>query len=244
MPSFSHTLIRLGPFADQGCKIVFDKTSVTVFHLDGHPILKGWRDLDGPRLWKLPLTAPPPPPACTPPLAPIAVGSSAAMSAFLPHPSQSFRATSTAGENILAIFLHKATQSMAMAAQASSTPYNPRTLALSSISALVSFYHACLGFPVKQTWLDAIKAVNCDTFDSLTYSNVERYCPGTNKTILGNLAHLHQNVWSTKLKLPTPPAPPAPLPTAPSATDVPSNQVFITVHPLSRLYTETLTAFH
>jgi hypothetical protein len=48
MPSFPHTLIGLGPFADQGCKIVFNKTSVTVFHLDGHPILKGWQDLDTP----------------------------------------------------------------------------------------------------------------------------------------------------------------------------------------------------
>jgi hypothetical protein len=50
MPSFPHTLIGLGPFTDQGCKIVFDKTLVTVFHPGGHPILKGWRDLDGPRL--------------------------------------------------------------------------------------------------------------------------------------------------------------------------------------------------
>jgi hypothetical protein len=58
----------------------------------------------------------------------------------------------------------------------SSTPYNPQTqtLDLPSISTLVSFYHACLGFPVKQTWLDAIKAGNCDTFDGHTYSNVAR----------------------------------------------------------------------
>jgi hypothetical protein len=30
------------------------------------------------------------------------------------------------------------------------------------MGALVGFYHACLGFPVKQTWLDAIKAGNCN----------------------------------------------------------------------------------
>jgi hypothetical protein len=29
MPSFPHTLIGLGPFADQGCNIVFTKTAVT-----------------------------------------------------------------------------------------------------------------------------------------------------------------------------------------------------------------------
>jgi hypothetical protein len=147
MPSVPHTLICLGPFANQGYKIVFDKTLVTVYHLDGHPILSGWRDLDGPRLWQLPLTAPPSLPAHLPPLAPLAGGLSVAMAAGLPHFSQGFWATSTAGEDIQVDFLWGATQSMAMAAHASSTPYNPHTRDLPSISALVSFYHACLGFP-------------------------------------------------------------------------------------------------
>jgi hypothetical protein len=57
MPSFPHTLIGLGPFADLDCKIVFTKTAVTVYHPDGHPILAGWRDETGPRLWHFPLTA-------------------------------------------------------------------------------------------------------------------------------------------------------------------------------------------
>jgi hypothetical protein len=48
MPSFPHTLIGLGPFADQGCKIAFDKTLVTVYHPDGHPIPSGWQDVDEP----------------------------------------------------------------------------------------------------------------------------------------------------------------------------------------------------
>jgi hypothetical protein len=125
MPSFPHTLIGLGLFANQGCKIVFDKTLVTVFHPNSHPILKGWRDLDGPQLRQFPLTAPPPPPAHSPPLAPIAEGLSAAMSAFLPHPSQGFRATSSTGENIQVVFLRELTQSMAMTAQASNISYNP-----------------------------------------------------------------------------------------------------------------------
>jgi hypothetical protein len=50
MPSFTHTLIGLGPFADQGCTIVFTKTAVTIYHPDRHPLLSGWRDLAGPRL--------------------------------------------------------------------------------------------------------------------------------------------------------------------------------------------------
>jgi hypothetical protein len=105
IPSFPHTLISLGPFANQGCKIVFDKTLVAVFYPNGDPILKGWWDIDGPQLWQFPLTAPPPPPAHLPPLAPAAGGLSAAMSAFLPHPSQGFQATSATGEDIRVVFL-------------------------------------------------------------------------------------------------------------------------------------------
>jgi hypothetical protein len=204
MPSFPHTLIGLSPFANQSCKIVFNKTSVTVFYSNSHPILKGWRDLDGPQLWQFPLTTFPPPPVHLPPLASIDVGPSAAMSAFLPHPSQAFRATSPVGEDIQVVFLHEATHVMAMTAQASSTPYNPQTLNLPSISALVSFYHACFGFLVKQTWLDAIKAGICDTLNGLIYSNVVRYCPNNDETILGHLAQQHQSIRLTKPKLPTP----------------------------------------
>jgi hypothetical protein len=82
-------------FANQGCKIVFNKTSVTVYLPNGHPILNGWWDIDGPQLWQFPLTAPPPPPAHSPPLAPIAGGLSVAMSAGLPHPSMLTRTTDT-----------------------------------------------------------------------------------------------------------------------------------------------------
>ena len=57
MPSFPYTLIGLGPFADQGCQIIFTKTAVTVYHPDGHPILSGWRDETGPRLCHFPLIA-------------------------------------------------------------------------------------------------------------------------------------------------------------------------------------------
>jgi hypothetical protein len=51
MPSFPHTLIGLGPFADLGYTIVFTKTDVKVIHPDGNCVLKGWREGDGPRLW-------------------------------------------------------------------------------------------------------------------------------------------------------------------------------------------------
>jgi hypothetical protein len=70
-----------------------------------------------------------------------------------------------------------------------------------------------------------------------------RYCPNSNKTILGHLAQQRQNVTSTKPKCPTP-LPPTTLPTvAPSPKDMPSDQLFIEVYPLSRLYTEDTGRF-
>jgi hypothetical protein len=55
MPSFPHTLIGLGPFANLGCQIVFTKTAVSVIHPDGHSILDGGQEHNGSRLWHFPL---------------------------------------------------------------------------------------------------------------------------------------------------------------------------------------------
>jgi hypothetical protein len=71
--------------------------------------------------------------------------------------------------------------------KATKTTLDPCSLDLPSVGALVRFYHTCLAFPVKQTWLDAAKAGNLDTFDGLTYSNIAWYCPGSDKTILDHL---------------------------------------------------------
>jgi hypothetical protein len=77
-------------------------------------------------------------------------------------------------------------------------PFDPRQIDLPSIPALVAFYHVCLGFLVKDTWLKAIKAGNRDMFASLSNTNVACYCPNFNETILRHLAQMHQNVQSTK----------------------------------------------
>ena len=93
------------------------------------------------------------------------------------HPSQGILATSTSCAACLVYYLYGAAQEVALAARATGTPFDLRSFDLPSTGSLVGFYHACLGFPVKQTWFDAIKAGNCDTFDSLTYSNAAGYCP-------------------------------------------------------------------
>ena len=51
MPSFTNSLIWLGPFVDMGYTVVFTATSVLVVHPDGHSILDGWREVAGAQLW-------------------------------------------------------------------------------------------------------------------------------------------------------------------------------------------------
>jgi hypothetical protein len=112
----------------------------------------------------------------------------AVSAALPPHPSQGILAINTSGINCLVYYLYGAAQAVALAAQAAGTPFDPHSLDLPSIGAFVGFHHACLCLPVKQTWVDAIKAGNWDTFKGLTYSNVARYCPDADETIMGYLA--------------------------------------------------------
>ncbi len=258
MPNFPHTLIGLGSFADQDHTIVFTKTAVTVYHPDDHPILSSWQDETSPQLWRFPFTAeatnpqdvtvatvprppiptpallPAPPPRITrlpPPASTVILPSVSAASH--PHPSQGVLATNTPRIACLVYYLYSAAQAFALAAHAAGTPFDPHSLDLPSIGALVGFYHACLGFPVKQTWLDAIKASNCNTFEGLTYSNAAKYCPDANETIMGHLAQQRQNVWSTKAK----PTSPVSLAVLPPPVEAPSNQVFVVTKPLSKLVT-------
>jgi hypothetical protein len=116
-------------------------------------------------------------------------------------------------------------------------------LELPSIGALIGFYHACIGFPAKQTWLDAIKVGNCDSFDGLTYSNAAHYCPDVDKTILGHLAQQCRNVHSTKpcpSALNSTPLLPA---IAPKQPELMANKVHIRVVPISKLYTDDTGRF-
>jgi hypothetical protein len=139
----------------------------------------------------------------------------------------------------LVYYLYSAAQAVALAAHAAGAPFDPRSLDLPRIGALAGFNHACLGFHAKQTWLDAIKAGNCDTFEGLTYSNAARYCPDVNETIMGHLAQQHQTVQLTKPK----PTLLAPLAAVPPPVAMPSNQVIIITKPLSKLFTHNTGRF-
>ena len=55
IPSFTNTLIGVGPICDANCTVIFKKKDVTVLSPEGKPILRGWREKKLPRLWSFAL---------------------------------------------------------------------------------------------------------------------------------------------------------------------------------------------
>jgi len=64
--------------------------------------------------------------------------------------------------------------------------------------------HAVCGYPVKSTWLKAIKAGNYVGWPMLNERNVQKYYPETIKTVKGHLNQTRKNVSSTKTKTASP----------------------------------------
>jgi hypothetical protein len=107
---------------------------------------------------------------------------------------------------------------------------------LSSVGALIHYLHAAAGFPVKSTWLAAIKVGNYSSWPGLTYANASKYCPDSDETIKGHLTQVRQGLRSTKPK--APPQPPQPtLPTTPS------KEMHIWTKPISKLFTDDMGRF-
>ena len=69
---------------------------------------------------------------------------------------------------------------------------------LPSMEALVRYMHATAGFPVRSTWIKAIKNGNFNSWPGLTYNNAEKYCPQSMETIKGHMVKSSQGFRSTK----------------------------------------------
>jgi len=192
MPTFKHTLIGIGPICDTDCQVLFSKAEVTVFGPDGSPILRGWRDDAGAKLWR-----------------------------FALRPDKDDLPPRRAD-----------TQSSSLAAFSA---YD-----LPSVEALVRYLHAAAGFPVKKTWLAAIKAGNFASWPGLTLANATKYFPQSDETVKGHLTQSRKGTRSTQPK--PAPAAPATEPKTPLPA-VRSNELHIKELPLSRLYTDDCGRF-
>ena len=55
IPRFRHTLIGVGPLCDADCTVTFTRAAVIVRDARGIPVITGWREHSGPRLWRIAL---------------------------------------------------------------------------------------------------------------------------------------------------------------------------------------------
>ena len=116
---------------------------------------------------------------------------------------------------------------------------------LPSVEALVRYFHAAAGYPVKDTWLKTIRAGNYSTWPGLTLQNTTKYCPVPVTTLKGHMVQTRQNICSTKPKPPST----SPIVVKDKENDQvpinekPSNDLHISVQPMSKLYTDDTGRF-
>ena len=58
----------------------------------------------------------------------------------------------------------------------------------------IQYLHAAAGFPVKDSWIDAIKAGNYTTWPGLNVKVVNRYFPESDETQKGHMKKQRQNI--------------------------------------------------
>ena len=71
---------------------------------------------------------------------------------------------------------------------------------LPSIEQATKWMHSVCGYPVKSTWLKAVKARNYTGWPLLTAKNIAKYYPETTETPKGHLNQVRKNIRSTKPK--------------------------------------------
>ena len=59
MPLFKHAFLGLSPICDADCMVVFTKGAAVIYDAVGTPIITGWRERDGARLWRIALVPDP-----------------------------------------------------------------------------------------------------------------------------------------------------------------------------------------
>ena len=63
---------------------------------------------------------------------------------------------------------------------------------LPSTEKMIAYFHACTGFPVKSTWISAVKVGNYCTWPGLSIKAVEKYVPKSDEMQQGHAKGLPQ----------------------------------------------------
>eukprot|EP00804_Cyclotella_cryptica_P018738 CCRYP_007224-RA/>CCRYP_007224-RA protein AED:0.34 eAED:0.32 QI:0/0/0/1/0/0/2/0/496 len=213
VPGLTHNLISISTLCDAGCTAHFTADTLTITEPADTVILSGTRDMHAPRLWQINLA---------PPQHSLALHiararpTRASTTRAQPPPTHLKK---TPMENLHPLHNTDPTTTHRVHTHL-------RTHDLPTTRALVAFLHATAGYPVKSTWLQAIKNRFYNSWPGLTYTLVAKFCPNADATIQGHMAQPQQHIRSTTSTTTHPP----PLPTLPQqAIDlftIPLNKIF------------------
>ena len=137
MPAFKHYLMVLGSICDTECSVHLWKCTVKIYDPKGLPLLQGWQDNKGSKIWR-----------------------------FVLQP-QSYTPYSTEEDGQAFNVIPKS------GVKSSDLPaFSAYDLPI--VEAVLHYFHATVGFPVKSTWLDAIKYGNFSSWPDLNYQNAAK----------------------------------------------------------------------
>ena len=169
-------LLSLGKLCDADCTATMDKHTLEVHDKYGQKILHGDRELRGACLWRVNIAPQPTPttPPTNPPTKWLTVMTPPPIPAATPAKPPPPWLTITTPPPLPA---------MQLKPQSNATHREVRTLDLPNTPALIAYHHATAGYPVKQTWLDAIQRGAYKTWPGVTYKLIARHCPDSDEML-------------------------------------------------------------
>ncbi len=224
IPGLTNNLLSLGKLCDAGCTAQLDKHMLHVHNKHGNLILTGHRKPTGARLWRVDIaqhlhsdpqalqaTIIPaddtPNPLLARPAAPWPLHNPTLIPDEEPVPEQPKRmspddepvpdAQPKPIPDAQPKLMPPVPQQPPSPRRKHTTMYHARAYDLPSVPALIAYLHAAAGYPVKTTWLQAIKRGAYSTWPGLTCRAVSRYCPDASETCLGHMAQPRQHIRPT-----------------------------------------------
>jgi len=196
----------LGKLCDADCTAKLDKHNLTIYNKEGRQILQGEREQQGARLWRVNI-APTPANIIEPDEA--SINETATPAPTRPQistpraPTQPQPTMQPETMQPVESTMQPDTTRPPQQQRATSTKF-ARSYDLPNTPALVAYLHATAGYPVKSTWLAAIKRGAYNTWPGLTYDLAAQYCPEAQETQQGHMAQPRQHIRSTQPTTSTP----------------------------------------
>jgi hypothetical protein len=235
IPGFTNNLLSLGKLCDAGCTAFMNRHRLLVHDSSGKQILTGTREPTSAWLWRVNI-APPPHPQVH--LATTLPKPHVHIIPDIPEPPQQSPTPRppTAQQQQITLWPSQVPiipdhPNPSPSPKPTRTTTHSRAYDLPSVPALIAYLHATAGYPVKSTWLAAVKREAFASWLGLTPGLVACYCPDSVKTHKGHMAQPRQHICSTRQ-------------TTPASNHPAQSTIEIRKIPLTHLFTDDTGRFN